>query len=166
MNIRVYRDLPKWQPFDPLEEIGMWEKEEVHREQLLHRSVHLLIRTSTDSYLCRERASSEPRYGGLLTTALGAHLEEEDEYIDTILRHLPVPQNSPVPVGEFRIRDQWENEVCGLYTMKRNDHETAAYAFSGRRFVAVMELERLIDEERVTPHLAAAYRLMKRYETE
>lgn len=61
-------------------------------------------------------------------------------------------------IGEFRVKDEFENEVNGLHICNLEQELPEAF-MKDRVFVGFSELEELISEGKATPHLAAAWRL-------
>ncbi len=160
MRIQTYEEPKLWTSGTFLKPSIILEKEDVHAQHLLHQSVHLLLLDQNSRFYCRKRCPSEQRYPGMLTTTIGAHVELGRGYYET-LEHLLPHSLQLHSLGEFRINDEFENEICGLYTATLE--ETLPEEFRQNRFfLSLKSLELFIEKHQTTPHLAAAYYLIAR----
>lgn len=128
------------------------DKEDAHRRGLLHRSVHLQLLDEQGRLHARRRSADDLRYAGLWTSTLGTHVAAGDMDEGT-LRALVPPHTELSWVGEFRVKDEWENEVCGLFVTT-----SAAMLRALGPTHAPGAVEALLREGRATPHLAEAWR--------
>lgn len=155
MRLQTYRAPAAWREGMALEEGPALDKEETHRRGLLHRSVHLLALDGEGRVLARRRSPEEPRYAGLWTSTVGTHVPAGATNERTLQEVLP--SGTPLArVGEFRVHDEAENEVCGLFV-------TTAHAMGpslGPIHAPLRpdEIQALAREGRTTPHLAEALR--------
>lgn len=159
MKIQTYKQPRIWTPTQQLEPRKIVDKETAHKEDLLHKSSHLLI--VEDNYVfCRRRGDEEERYGGLLTTTFGTHVGLEETYLDTIRKHIQSAKKEKLFfVGEFRVHDEYENEVCGLYFIRRKEILPDIGGYQERK--SFSELEKEISRQKTTPHLKEAHSLIK-----
>lgn len=160
MRIQTYHDTREWTEGYELEVLRDELKEDAHEKGLLHLSTHLLIIDPKNRILSRHRATTEFRYAGLWTTAIGTHVEAGKDYESTLRDLSPCPMNLDW-VGEFRVRDEYENEVNGLHVSKMSIDELPAEFLTDREFLDLQTIDRLINLDRTTPHLAEAIRLLK-----
>jgi len=163
-RIEVFKIPDLWLPEQRLEPAGVVNADDAHRAGLLHRSAHLLVLDSEGRVACRRRARDEKRYPGLWTTTLGSHVEVSESYKETLRRALASNRCRPFLgwIGEFRVADGIENEVCGLFHARINMLELPQAIRSGRAFVQRHELDNIIRETLATPHLIAALALLRR----
>tara|TARA_B100002003_G_C13902915_1_gene439809 strand:+ start:134 stop:556 length:423 start_codon:yes stop_codon:yes gene_type:complete len=125
----------------------------VHEKDLLHKSAHLLIVKDLGEILCRKRSDEEERYAGLWTSTYGTHVIGEDDYLQTLQKGFDIID--PSWIGEFKVKDEFENEINGLYISKH----TPNIISEDRKFVNVLDLKL----KEMTPHLHEAYKLFVDY---
>ena len=148
-----------WQPGDILSNGPVMAKEDVHVQDLLHYSVHLLILDTKNNILCRKRKIDDFRYADLWTSSIGTHVLNGNDYLKTLLPQLPIESKLEF-IGEFRVHDTWENEINGLYICKIANEELPPAFLADRSFLTIPELKVLITEHKTTPHLSAAVELI------
>jgi len=130
-----------------------YDKIMVHDKGLLHKSAHLLIVNDIGEILCRKRGANEERYAGLWTSTYGTHVIGEDNYLQTLQKGFEVV--NPVWVGEFRVKDLFENEINGLYISRYIPNIIS----EDIKFLNVLELKL----KEMTPHLIEGYMEMKKW---
>lgn len=138
MIVRIYND---------------YDKLLVHNKGLLHKSAHLLVVNDVGEILCRKRSLEDERYAGLWTSTYGTHVVGDDTYLQTILKNFYVV--NPKWVGEFRVKDMFENEINGLYVSTHIPNSMG----KDRKFINVLELKL----QEMTPHLVLGYFEMKKW---
>lgn len=155
VKLQTFREVEAWTEGVPLLPERVVEKEEAHRLGLLHQSVHLLLVDEAGRLYARRRGEDDARYPGLYTSTVSVHVPAGQSYADALLAAVPAGVRV-ARVGEFRVRDAHENEVCALFLSTseamRQRLGAAHAALTGEA------LEALVREGRTTPHLAAAYR--------
>jgi hypothetical protein len=115
---------------------------------------------SNGSICSRLRGLDELRYAGLFTTTVGTHVEKNQTYLKTLKEFIPFLDNLDW-VGEFRVRDDFENEICGLYLAKLDKELLPLEFITGRNFLNKVNLENNILNGKTTPHLKMAYNLLR-----
>ena len=130
-------------------------KEEAHVKDLLHKSAHLLI-VDGANIVSRKRGDHEQRYTSLYTTTIGTHVALGATYKETLQGLMP--EAWPLEwVGEFRVHDQYENEVNGLYIARVQFRALPQDFKKDRHIIKSKDLEGMADKNLTTPHLAKAY---------
>ena len=66
--------------------IGEKTREEIHREGLLHREVHVYFITPNKELILQHRAKDKDTYPDLLDAAVGGHVEIGDSYEQTAIK--------------------------------------------------------------------------------
>ena len=66
--------------------IGEKTREEIHREGLLHREVHVYFITPNKELIFQHRAKDKDTYPDLLDAAVGGHVEIGDSYEQTAIK--------------------------------------------------------------------------------
>lgn len=161
MKIQTYHEPVHWSKGQCLLIDDVVNKKEAHKIGKLHLSTHLLIINSDGRIYCRLRGKKEHRYPNLLTTSIGTHVELESDYAKTLQKNLPTLMNLTWG-GEFRVKDCYENEVCGLYTARMEEYDIPQEIRKGRYFLPIDSLEAHIRGEKTTPHLKEAYELWRK----
>lgn len=159
MKIQTYQNIAEWGQNQKLAKGEIAEKEYAHEKRLLHLSAHLLIINRAGGIFCRKRPDSELRYRGLWTTSVGVHVGLNDDYLAALKNTLHA-NKAMGWLGEFRVDDGYENEVCGLYLARMEENELPEEFKASRMFITPDALESLAFEGKITPHLKEAYLLM------
>lgn len=160
MDIQTYKQTLSWENGQKLMPELVLDKEEVHTKGLLHLSTHLLVRNKLGEILCRKRADGDFRYAGLWTTTIGTHVPINQWFEEILIEYFPVKK--PLQwIGEFRVHDEFENEVNGLYTVQLENEVMGDEFTKDRKFISVSELEELIKQGKTTPHLSGAFELLQ-----
>lgn len=120
--LQTYKKVNDWREGDQLEKSEVVEKEETHKKDLLHLSVHLIIVDSKNRILSRKRKIDDFRYANLWTSSAGTHILSGNDYLSTLNDFLPI-QKKLEHVGEFMVHDEWENEINDLYIMRAEESE-------------------------------------------
>lgn len=158
MEIQTYKNLDDWKEVSDLISDRVFTRKEVHKKGLLHLSAHLLI-VDEQNICCRKRSEDDFRYAGLWTTTIGTHVLLGKDYELTIKGFLPASLKLNW-VGEFRVHDQWENEVNGLFYTGCSAKDLPNEFLIGRSFITIEDLKQNIVEEKTTPHLKEALNLL------
>lgn len=66
--------------------IGTASREEVHRQKMMHRSVHLLVFNGKDEVLLQKRSPGKDTYPGTWDSTVSGHLDSGEEYDQCIIR--------------------------------------------------------------------------------
>ena len=76
--------------FDVVDEfdivIGTATREEVHREQMMHRSVHLLVFNRRGEVLLQKRSLNKDTYPGTWDSTVSGHLDSGESYDQCVIR--------------------------------------------------------------------------------
>ncbi len=161
MLIQTYNEPTNWKPGKALSPYQVIDKEEAHKQRLLHLSTHLLIRDFQGNICVRKRETHEERYTSLWTTALGTHVSVGKDYSENIKELLPISLDLEW-VGEFRVKDYYENEVCSLFITASTPNELGDAFMNGRYFLTLDEIVKEIIMNQTTPHLKKSIKLFAR----
>ncbi|MBD3279803.1 MAG: hypothetical protein GF390_03785 [Candidatus Pacebacteria bacterium] len=157
--LQTYKQPNHWKDGDKLEKTEVVGKEEAHERGLLHLSAHLLIIDSQNRILSRKRKSDDFRYADLWTSTVGTHVLIENDYLSTLQELLPI--HKPLEfIGEFRVHDDWENEINGLYIMRANEEDLSQAFLNDKKFFPKEELNNLVQRNKTTPHLKGGLELI------
>ncbi len=159
MLIQTYNEPSNWKPGKSLSPYIVTEKEEAHNKSLLHLSAHILIKDDEGNICVRKRGDKEERYTSLWTTTFGTHVPIGKNYIETIRELLTIPINLEW-VGEFKVKDDYENEINGLYLAKADGDELGKKFMEGRSFLTLDEIVKEIILNKTTPHLKKAIKTL------
>lgn len=163
MDIQIYLEPDSWEPGDALVKDKVVSKEQAHDEGLLHLSTHLLIVNRKGEILCRKRPENDFRYAGFWTTTIGTHVELESDYKKTIEKFLPTGLELRW-IGEFATKDEWENEINGLFVTQAGKEDLPDDFLRDRVFSDQDEIAKAIHQGKTTPHLKEAYLLWEHNE--
>lgn len=161
MEIQTYKNIVDWKSGNKLMADKIVLKEDAHELDLLHLSIHLILIDDRGGICCRKRPVDDFRYAGLWTTTIGTHVLLKQNYAQTLIPLLPVKMDIEW-FGEFRVHDEWENEINGLYIGSINQVNLPIEFMSDRTFLSKKDLEKEITQSQTTPHLAGAYKLLTR----
>lgn len=160
MDIQTYREVGNWISGQKLTEDKIVSKEEAHNKGLLHLSTHLLVIDSKNDILCRKRTENDFHYAGLWTTTIGTHVPLNQGYQEILIEYFPLKIDLKW-IGEFRVHDEFENEINGLYITYLNGEKLDKEFTKDRCFISLQRLENIILFNQCTPHLKEAYVLFR-----
>jgi isopentenyldiphosphate isomerase len=135
------------EPLDVLDEVGhvvaTLPREEVHAKGLLHRCVHVLVRTPQGELWVQRRALDRRLWPGKWTSSVSGHVDAGEGEGEAARREaleelgLALAPGELRRVAEFRYRDAEENEVAGLW-----EATTAALPKPGPEVMDVRAVDR------------------------
>lgn len=159
--LQTYKQTDNWKEGDQLEKTEAVDKEQTHEKDLLHLSSHLFIIDSNNRVLSRKRKPNDFRYAALWTSSIGTHVLLGNDYTSTLKDLLPIEKKLEY-VGEFRVHDEWENEINGLHIMRADENELNVEFMNDKSFLTKTELNNLINQNKTTPHLKNGFELLER----
>lgn len=140
----------------------------VHKQHLLHRAVHILVkRKGTKEFYIRRRPATKQMYPRYWTSSVGTHVLADQEVKDTAIENLKKFLELQEPLehlGHQHVEDEVENEevdffLCETDAVPRLNIEQGEEA----RFMTLDDVVALQQNETTTPHLAAAIEMYQRY---
>lgn len=143
------------------------DADRIHEQHLLHRSVHIFLIDKNGKIFLRQRPSSKKLYPGLWTSAVGAHIlsgQTPDEAAKANLISYLGLEVELTFLGEKHVEDISENELASFYLAisdlvpSINPEQSME-----QRFMNADEVSRLVAEKKVTPYIAIALDLFKKY---
>ena len=66
--------------------IGTARREEVHKKEMMHRSVHLLVFNGRDEVLLQKRSLGKDTYPGTWDSSVSGHVNSGEEYDQCVIR--------------------------------------------------------------------------------
>lgn len=139
--------------------IGYEHKDVVHKEHLLHRSVHGFVMNKDKKLLCRKISEKNRPYPGHWSTGIGAHVHEEEneeEVLKRICKEFAVDDKEVKLVGNICVDDEYEHEISPVYLIKGDKLPTPQHPIIGYEFFSVEEIEQL---KKKTTHLEKSLQL-------
>ena len=142
--------------------IGRANREQVHREGLLHRSAHLLVFDSSGRVLIQRRSMSKDRFPGRWGSSVSGHVDSGEHYDQCIVREAMEEigielEATPEKLFMIDACDETDHEFTWVYrTVSEgpfvpNEEEVAEIVWLTRNDVSrMMET----DPERVSPSFA------------
>jgi len=139
---------------------------DIHKNNLLHRSVHVIIVDSKGRFFCRKINSASPLYANYWSTATGAHVLANHNTLETAyssIKDMLGIHTDLKFIGDIHISDNVENEISSTYIgnfdgpFNLNGDKVA-----DGKFFTEEELNNLFKSEKVTPHLIESIKLYKR----
>lgn len=115
-------------------------RDEVHRKGLLHRCVHIFVFDPAGRLWLQKRSIGVRLYPGKWTSSASGHVDAGEREERAALREAKEELRLDLElrrVGEFRFRDENENEISGLY-----EATTAEIPKAGHDVIAVMALSK------------------------
>jgi isopentenyldiphosphate isomerase len=143
--------------------LGKADTNKVHKNRLLHRSVHIFIINPEKKLLCRKIQKTSSLYAGYWSTGIGVHVLSGTSYDLTAKKAIENNREISSPLvllGKIRIEDGVENEISAVYISFSDlpiviDKSKADEA----RFFSEKEIRNMLSREHCTPHLALSLQL-------
>ena len=140
--------------------------EQIHREGLLHRAVHILLISSDEKIYLRKRSRSLELYPGVWTSSVGEHVFHGETTDETARRALDdfLGLNLPLSeIGTLHVHDEIENEMMSVFITKGDVVPTLNPEHSEEgHFLTLPQLQEVVQSGQSTPHLKAALELYAR----
>jgi len=142
--------------------IGRSSREQVHRQNLLHRSAHLLVFDSSGRVLLQKRSMSKDRFPGRWDSSVSGHVDSGEHYDQCIVREAMEEigidlETTPERLFKIDACDETDNEFTWVYRtvsegpFAPNEEEVAEIVWLSKDDVSrMMET----DPERVSPSFA------------
>lgn len=114
--------------------IGEASREEIHKQGLLHREVHVWFYTPNGEIIFQHRAKGKETYPNLLDATSGGHVEIGDDFETTAVKEVVEETGVQVNKSDLHfICDQHTNSYDKV-TKKRNNalRRVFAYLFTGK----------------------------------
>jgi len=143
------------------EVVGQGEDLDMHKKELLHRSVHTLIVKNNKFYL-RKRAADRPRYPNYYTTPVGVHVLSGQTYEQVAKESLEKMYGLSLTLkflGIVRVHDEYENEISYTYAVEITDEEIKPTNNEYGEFFTANEIDNLAKTEKITPYVLEAIKL-------
>ena len=109
--------------------IGIKTREEIHKEGLLHREIHVYFITSNNELIVQHRAKTKDTYPDLLDATVGGHVEIGDSYEKTVIKETKEETGIDLSIKDLifisKIRIKGEDKLTG----KINDAFLARYLY-------------------------------------
>jgi|SRR3989344_1433907 len=143
------------------EVVGQGEDLDMHRKELLHRSVHTILVRNGKFYL-RKRADDRPRYPAYYTTSVGIHVLSGQNYDQVAKDSLEDLYGLDLPIkflGVVRIHDEYENEISHTYVVEITDQEIKPSNGEDGEWFGEEEIRKLSKTEKITPYVFEAVKL-------
>lgn len=148
------------------EVVRIVDSSEAHRNNLLHRSVHVIIVGKGGKFFCRQISPASSLYANYWSTATGAHILANNEPLETAQGSLKDLLGVSVElefIGDIHINDGIENEISstyvgyydGIFNLNKDK-------LTDGKFFTDEELNILFKSEKVTPHLIKSIELYRK----
>ncbi|HXP91628.1 MAG TPA: NUDIX domain-containing protein [Fibrobacteria bacterium] len=153
--------------------VGRATREQVHRDGLLHRAVHLLVWHPDGRLLLQKRSAAKACCPGLWDTSVGGHVAAGEDGLDAVLREsleeLGIRLNARElePLGRHlfdedsldpELVDSWGTFHGGPFTPDPGEVEEVAW-------FTRQEVDSLLERGLATPHFALQWDLGLRSRT-
>ncbi|MFK8077511.1 MAG: NUDIX domain-containing protein [Granulosicoccus sp.] len=133
------------------EVVGRATRDEVHRDNLLHRSAHILLLNSKNQIFVQLRSLLKDNSPGLWDTSAAGHVDSGESYLQCAIRELAeelgveLAPDDLVPVGRLPPERSNGFEFTQIYTAHSDQPLTLqAEEVDDGRWVSVDELDRWI----------------------
>lgn len=147
-----------------LKPIESLNSEEIHKRDLLHRAVHILVINNKGEIFVRRRSWQKKLYPGVWSTSVGAHVltgQTSKECAQVNLKKFLGLELPLEKVGETIIKDEIENEYITVYVCKSDFIKELNQKESAEgEFMTVKQIHELIKAGQTTPHLVKAIEFM------
>ncbi|MFA7117939.1 MAG: Type 1 glutamine amidotransferase-like domain-containing protein [Sphaerochaetaceae bacterium] len=111
------------------EVIGQASREEVHRDGLLHREIHIYFVTLNRQIIFQHRAKNKETYPDLLDATVGGHVEIGDSYLDTAIKEAAEETGLKIDSQKLILINKTINQSVDKITGKINNAIRTSYLF-------------------------------------
>ena len=104
--------------------IVMLPRSEVHRRNLLHRAVHVLVFRSDGAMLIHKRSATKEEFPSVWTSSCSGHVSAGETYDETAPREMFEELGiaaAVTPIGKFDASPETSHEFTMLYTANSDD---------------------------------------------
>lgn len=106
---------------------GQASREEVHRDGLLHREIHIYFVTPNRQIIFQHRAKNKETYPDLLDATVGGHVEIGDGYLDTAIKEAAEETGLKIDSQELIFINKTTNKSIDQSTGKINNAIRTSY---------------------------------------
>ena len=121
--------------------VGTATREEIHKNGLLHREIHVWFYTPNGEFIFQHRAKDKDTYPNLLDATVGGHVEIDKDYLAAALAETEEETGLKIEPRDLTfitmIRSRSEDSVTGMI----NNRLAAEYAFCFRGEVHNLVIE-------------------------
>lgn len=139
------------------EVVSQEDVEEIHKKDLLHRSIHILIVDPKGRFYLRQRNFNKSRYPGWYTTSVGAHVPAGQSYDETAKNSLKEMLGLDCELkflGQVKVHDEYENEISWTYVGYIDEHDKPRVnTEEPGKFFTAEETKNLSKKYRITPYV-------------
>jgi len=109
--------------------IGEKSREEIHRDGLLHREVHVCFVTPDRRIIFQHRAKDKDTYPDLLDATVGGHVEIGHSYVETAIKETEEETGVRVNASDLVLIDKVRKKSIDRATGKINNVFSSCYVY-------------------------------------
>jgi len=109
--------------------IGEKTREEIHRDGLLHREIHVYFVTPDNQIIFQHRAKDKDTYPDLLDATVGGHVEIGQSYVETAIKETEEETGVKVNESDLRLINKINRYSTDKVTGKINNAFSSRYLY-------------------------------------
>jgi isopentenyldiphosphate isomerase len=124
------------------EVVGQETREQIHKEGLLHREIHIWFITSDGQLIFQHRAKDKDTYPDLLTAAVGGHVDLGMSYEDTAVKEMEEETGLKVKITDLHFLKKMRIRSVDGSTGKINNTIRMQYAYIYKGNISDLKIEK------------------------
>jgi len=122
--------------------IGEDTRENIHKNGLLHREIHVWFYTPTSEIIFQHRAKDKDTYPDLLDATVGGHVEIGFDYEETALQESQEETGTSIGNSNFIFLQMTRDKTFDIVTNKTNNAICAVYVYRYDRKIDDLKVEK------------------------
>lgn len=149
------------------EVLGEISRDEAHSKELLHRTGMVFLVNSKGNVLINRRSSEKKIFPSRYDSSVSFHVVHGETYKEAAEREAEEEIKIKAPlkyIGKFIHRDPPEYQITSVFLCVSDDKPIIdSEEFSSGKFYSIDEIERIIQDEKITPWLRDGWKILIRH---
>jgi len=121
--------------------IGVDTRENIHKNGLLHREIHIWIFNDRGEILLQRRSNTKDTYPGLLDVSVGGHVEIGEDYETTAIREMGEEVGIKAEKNDLIFLDKLRRSAVDIKTGAKNNTTRKIFAYQYNGPAADLKIE-------------------------
>lgn len=122
--------------------IGLETREKIHKEELLHRDVHIWFITPKSEIIFQLRTRLKDSFPGMLDATVGGHVEPNMSYEETVLKECKEETGIDIDISKLILLKKMKNESFDKVNNKKHRTMNRQYAYLYEGLINDLKIEK------------------------